>query len=565
MIFCASVFKVFIMDDEAIEINVKKAVVTMIQKTQVLIVGAGPSGLMLAAQLIKHQVAFVLIDKKSALSDWHKASMISSRSLELFQQLGLLETVLAQGQRVDGFQIFEEQVCVIDSRYDEVSARFPFNVHLGQPLTEKVLLDHVLAHGHSLCWSHELVGYEQFDSHVEAVINTLNGQKQIHADFLVGADGASSFVRKQEQLAFKGETYPNYYIMGNVKLQSELRYNRAHVFFSKVGFLSIYPLHDCSFQVGGNIEVPDPDAFDVNKIPDAQELISLYQARYPFEGSIKQINRLNYYRTHARIVKAPWCKRVVVIGDAAHIVSPLTGLGMNTGMQDANHLAWRLALMYKASLPIHFLAAYSEERLFQLRRLVKVSNVLEAIFSVTRFGADAIRSHLVKSSQLYASVRKKEISVIMQKNLTYAGCHQFRDDGEDLLLRAGAQLPHVVLSDHTFLADYLHPTKHRLLLFLCEATSERVEQLLDELKSVVRDWQSWLSLCLIVKNKDDYDDMSDMGQVIEDKDGLIHCAFCVNDTPTFYFVRPDDYIAYASHPAVIEQLVDYVSFYLQAK
>src|SRR3990167_11118053 len=164
--------------------------------THILIVGAGPAGLTLACFLAKYHIPFMIIDKKSAISNHIKACMLSSRSLEIFSELGLLDQALSLGQRTDAFEIYRDKERIVSLDYHSIETPFPFHLHLGQPYTEKVLNDYLLNRKINVLWQHKLLNFTQDDNGVSAIISHENSEITIKADFLVGADGAASKARE---------------------------------------------------------------------------------------------------------------------------------------------------------------------------------------------------------------------------------------------------------------------------------------------------------------------------------------------------------------------------------
>lgn len=377
--------------------------------THILIVGAGPAGLTLACFLAKYNVPFMIIDKKSTISNHIKACMLSSRSLEIFSKLGLLDQAMLLGQYTDAFEIYRDKARIVSLDYHSIETPFPFHLHLGQPYTEKVLHEYLVDRKINVLWQHELFNFTQDDNGVTAIISHENKKITIEAEFLVGADGAASKVRQLCQLAFVGDTYPTHFLLGNVKLDWALSHDKARLFFGDFGFLSVYPLPDNMMQIGGNINAPAKQ-----RTPELEELIQLFHKRCFFPGKISDLQWISYHRTHCQHVKNRVLNRAILMGDAAQIISPLTGLGMNAGIQDADNLAMKLLSIYKNSADKNILSSYQDERYFLSKKLSSLSNVLERVYTVKNDEAKRLRDYMLLNLATSDSVRQRETKRFMQ-------------------------------------------------------------------------------------------------------------------------------------------------------
>lgn len=377
--------------------------------------GAGPAGLMLACLLSKYHVPFVIIDKKKMISDHIKACMLSSRSLEIFSKLGLLDQAMTLGELTDTFEIYLDKKRIVSLDYRSVEAPFPFNLHLGQPYTEKILHGYLIDHAENVLWEHELIRFTQDEKGVCATISHQNETKTIHAAFLIGADGASSLVRKRCDLTFEGNTYTSHFLLGNVKCDWDLPRNVARLFLGDFGFLSVHSLPDQQMQIGGNVSAPTPN----QATPDINTLKTLFEERCIFPGKIHDLKWLSYYRTHCRYIKKRILNRVIMMGDAAQIISPLTGLGMNAGIQDAENLASKLALIYQNKADQQLLLTYQEERYCASKKLSSFSNVLEEVYTIQNKQSKSLRNYMLKNLAMSPEIQKKEVARLLQKDLSY--------------------------------------------------------------------------------------------------------------------------------------------------
>ncbi|PIZ04005.1 MAG: hypothetical protein COY58_06565 [Gammaproteobacteria bacterium CG_4_10_14_0_8_um_filter_38_16] len=483
--------------------------------TQILIVGAGPAGLTLACLLAQFQVPFIIIDKKSGISSDIKACMLSSRSLEIFSDLGLMDQAMQLGQVVQAFEVYRNNALAVSLDYQRIQTRFPFNLHLGQPNTEKVLYEKLASQRINVLWRHALHEFVQNEKAVTATVMVENTAVTIQAEFLIGADGATSLVRKFSQLDFKGETYPSHFLLGNVKLDADLSYDKARLFFGDFGFLSVYPLPDHYMQIGGNIIAPNHLAK-----PHFDELKKLFQDRCGYSGKLRDLKWLSYYRTHSRGVKERVINRVILMGDAAQIVSPLTGLGMNAGIQDAENLAWKLLLIVQKKASVDLLQSYQSERSWVSRKLISFSNILETVYTMKQAHSKSLREFMLSQSLTHEAAQQKEVARLMQKDLNYRTSSLLQ---ERSLVGFQSPDPWLPLYNH-FLFDLLERGRMIVLSFSGQQKKPIVQI-------------GYLDSC-------EFDMPAMHAKTIDDTDFILHRAFSIVDSVRF-IIRPDRYVAFS--------------------
>src|SRR5689334_17372016 len=198
----------------------------MVQQTRIVIVGAGPTGLSMAAQLIRYGIDFIILEKNEKTTHLSKAVVVQARTLEIFQELGLSEKAVNEGQITTAINLFykgRRKLAVNLSGLGEGISPFPFALSLEQSKTEKLLVDYCIENGREIQWKSEFIRYEEQDRGVVVYYRDASGQEQkIDADFLVGSDGASSLVRHQMGSTFEGDTVPKIFYVADVKLKSDV-------------------------------------------------------------------------------------------------------------------------------------------------------------------------------------------------------------------------------------------------------------------------------------------------------------------------------------------------------
>ncbi len=336
----------------------------------VLIVGAGPTGLTMACLLAQFGIKFRIIEKNKGLTEHSKALAIQARTLELFEQLDLTEKALEQGHPADGFDLIVEgkpRVSIDLREYGQVYTKYPYVLILAQNRTEKLLADKLESFGKKVEWQHELVELVQHPEFVEAYVAGGERMETVRAKYLVAADGARSSVRAFLQLPFEGVTSENCFLLADIQAQGPVSRRHVSLCLSERGFVEFFPLdgadHFRAISLLSN-DFPKSEAGMQGLIAGE---ISL-RSELPLKISAPRW--FSSYNLHHRGVNRFKEQRCFFAGDAAHVHSPAGGQGMNTGIQDAYNLAWKLSSTLSGRALPKILETYHEERHPIARKLI---------------------------------------------------------------------------------------------------------------------------------------------------------------------------------------------------
>jgi 2-polyprenyl-6-methoxyphenol hydroxylase-like FAD-dependent oxidoreductase len=327
----------------------------------VLIAGAGPVGLTLANELTRYGVSVRIVDKAGERTDKSKALVLWSRSLELFDQAGYVDQFLAAGVPAHGAQFSNGQKVIGRISLDRIDSRYPYALMIPQSDTERVLEEHLAQQGVKVERNVELQSFADQGSAVQAALRKANGESEtLTADWLVGCDGAHSTVRHGLGLAFDGTTQPSDWYLADGHIAGLDGQDRLHIFWHEDGILAFFPITQGRWRVVADLG--PAQGSDSHADPTLEEIQTLLTRRGSAGLAIKDAYWLAAFRINERKVAHYGSGRVFLAGDAAHIHSPAGGQGMNTGMQDAFNLAWKLSLVIDRICKPSLLDSYSVER-----------------------------------------------------------------------------------------------------------------------------------------------------------------------------------------------------------
>jgi 2-polyprenyl-6-methoxyphenol hydroxylase-like FAD-dependent oxidoreductase len=329
--------------------------------TQVLVVGAGPVGLVAAAELARRGVRIRVIDKLTQPTDQSRAIAVHARSLDMFDRMGIVDEALSTGIKATAMQLYAGHSKLFRVPLGSVDSAFPFTLTTAQTETERVLGEHLESLGIKVERGVELVALSQDDQGAHVTLQHEDGStEQASASWVIGADGGHSKVRKLVGTKLAGSFVGERFLLGDVVCEHSLDLDSMHTFFSPDGPVVVLPMRDGRLRLLA--EVHDAPGTPLNVNPTQDELQAVIDRRI---GGIRLVHShwlTSFEIHHARVPAFRW-GRVFLAGDAAHIHSPAGGQGMNTGMQDAFNLAWKLAAVVNGEAGDALLDSYEAERL----------------------------------------------------------------------------------------------------------------------------------------------------------------------------------------------------------
>ncbi len=315
--------------------------------TEVLIIGAGPTGLMAANQLMRFGIDFIIVDKKSGPTKESRAIAVTARSLEIYQQMGLVQQAIQGGKKIEYFNLFVDGKRKAEVKIGEIGkglSEFSFMLAFEQSKNEELLSNNLVANGKAIYWDHEFVKHAE-DSHgIKAVVSSQNETIAIAAQYLIACDGAGSAVRIQSGFGFKGGTYEHKFFVADALMKWDLGFDKLIISPGDQNFCAFLPLkNDCTYRIIGTLPKRYSDVNDIS----VSELERVVANTIGVEMKFEAVNWFSTYKLHHRGVEE-FCKgKVFLAGDSAHIHSPAGGQGMNTGLQDAYNLCWKLAFVLR--------------------------------------------------------------------------------------------------------------------------------------------------------------------------------------------------------------------------
>lgn len=542
--------------------------------TDVLVVGAGPTGLTMACELVRHGVTPRIIDKSPSPSVHSKAFGIHARTLELFETMGIVETVLGQGNICNGFDMYNRGKPLAHVIFDTLESRYPYFLILAQSDTERILNAHLESFGIGVEREKELVGMEQSDAGVTARLKLKDGSEEfINCRYVAGCDGAHSTSRHLLNLEFKGAPYPNYWLLADCDLDWNYPLHHLSVFIHASGVTAYFPLYSNRGRL--MFELPDATIDMEMAEPTIEDVRRLMGEREIDYRSVGSPNWLAYFKLHHRMVDKYGVGRVFLCGDAAHIHSPIGGQGMNTGIQDAYNLAWKLALVLKESSPTSILDSYNAERHRVGKGVVGLTDMATRIIGIHNPVLASIRNKLVGTLSKLDPVQERILETLSQIEVNYRespiaeerwyqpdaieGFHGYRHD-----LEAGERVKDYSLGSFdgkgsARLYDLFKDVRHKLLLF----TGARPEDMeLSELRkirsSIEPEYGDTIEIHVIAGTDELPSEFKTMHPIWRDKDLVMHRDFGAAKA-SLYLLRPDGYLGFRNQPASLSDFTEYLA------
>ena len=541
------------------------------QQVDVLIVGAGPTGLMLALELAMQNVSFCIIDKEPVRSDKSRALVVHPRTLEMLDRHGLAREFLALGRLATGVRVYVNRQLALEFDLQDLGfedTAFPTPLFISQADTERFIDQTLQGYGRAVERPVTAEKLQQDSTGVTAWLRGEDGtEEQVRAEYVVGCDGAHSVVRHAANLSFEGAAYPQDFILADVHLKWEHPSDRVTMFMGQGGVLVGFPLNDGLFRlIGSRAE----GLLNNCEEPTLADFEKLFVQMAPGHAQLADPVWISRFRLHHRGVDRYRAGRLFVAGDAAHIHSPAGGQGMNTGMQDAVNLGWKLAHVVRGEADESLLDSYDIERRrvgdHLLRSTDRAFQIITTSNSVFVFLRTMLVSWLLPWVTKDRSRRARMFRFMSQLGIRYRNSPIVGSAStyQGSRVRGGDRAPdgevHCLDGTATNLSALCKGPNHHLMLFSGPlGTAANEEALQGAAASFVEVNSGWAKVQIILTTAAAAS-WESPGYVV-DEQGRVHARYGFTE-PAYVLVRPDGHVAYIGPLSTMDELQVWVQTYM---
>lgn len=507
-------------------------------KVSVLIVGAGPTGLMMAYELARQGIAFRIVDKKAEATQYSNAALLQTRTLEIFKQVDLIDDFLRLGQPCKGIRFNDGNHEYASLSFDKLESIYPYVLTLPQSSTENILNAKLEELHHKVERARELTAITIHDNHVESVIQHQDGiQEIIYSDWLMGCDGAHSKVREKCHFEFSGEDIEEQFVVADGIMDSFLRPDEVNIFTTKGAILGVFPIESNRYRLGANMQLGYP-----RKIYTENEIRELVAERSSGLFTAREINWISPFWIHSKMTNKMRAGRVFLAGDAAHIHSPIGGQGMNTGLQDVHNLAWKLALVIQGRAEEKLLDSYQQERLPVIKEIVETTERFTRLLLMNNALLNFLKKYMIKFAFSFPFVKRYVVKRMTQIAIQYQhSCALYGGSDHSTSPAIGERAPDVKLNSHYFYS-YLTGSQHHLICFTGDREIFKVADACHQIAiDLLGPYKDVLSLHLVTPHLLD----EPIDQIFDETNAL-HKMYHITK-PTLLLIRPDGYISFKSH------------------
>jgi 2-polyprenyl-6-methoxyphenol hydroxylase-like FAD-dependent oxidoreductase len=497
--------------------------------TDVVIVGAGPTGLMLANQLGRRGVRAMIIDRHSGPAQESRAMAVQARTLEIYAKLGVANQAVALGAPGNGANIWvhgRRRARIPLQEIGEGVSPFPYVLMLGQDDNERILGAHLRRWNMEVEWNTELVSLEQFSDHVRVSLTGADGQARVvTASYVAGCDGGRSAVRQLNGIGFPGAAYDHVFFVADTEATGPMVQNELNAYLFRDGFNLFFPLRAKNgWRVIGILpeELRDRPGLSFDDLrpwlrQETGQALSFHACHW-----------FSTYRIQHRCTEKFRDRRCLLLGDAAHVHSPMGGQGMNTGLQDAYNLGWKLALVVKHRADDALLDTYEAERMPVAHRLLNSTDRAFRLIVSKSWVAGIFRTRIMATLAALAMkrrrARKLAFATVSQTGIQYR---------RSPLSRTIAAAPGAPQAGDRF------PWMH--LSFRAEGPPEDVFQKMDDRRFTLLVFGQHGPRAGLAG----FNDLVDVHAVPNTPGNALALEAASIEGPSYYLIRPDGHIAMA--------------------
>lgn len=438
--------------------------------TDVLIVGAGPTGLAMAVQLIRHGVNFEIVDSKEGTTPFSRAIGVQARTLEIYEQIGLAQPLIHAGIIIKGARLVEggKARAIADlTMLGKGLSPYPFLLIVEQGKHELILYSFLTQAKKQVRWQTTMESFSDNGDSVVATIVDSNGNAQsVSAQYLIACDGAKSHVRSALGLTFSGSTLERMFYVADVEMEWEFSHDLLTACLGTDRSTAFFPMPgEKRYRVVG-VFPEDLQKEEGTILYDEIEKQILEDTQLALD--ITHVNWFSTYKVHSRRVKQFSKGRCFLAGDSAHIHSPAGAQGMNTGIQDGYNLAWKLAMVLRGDAHARLLETYNQERIVIARRLLETTDrffdLLVNPSPILSFIRRRIFPYVANFALGFDSVNQFVFPLISQIGINYRHSPLSMKNARDFKLMAGDRMPYFS-ADERSVYDYLREPAFHLLTF----------------------------------------------------------------------------------------------------
>ncbi len=400
----------------------------------VMIVGAGPVGLFLASECARRGLRYRLVEAHATQSRTSKALSVFPRTLEILDMAGVVAPMLAETNRVTAVVVTAHGRRLAHMAFQPGESPYPFIAMIPQSTTERLLAEHVQRTGGVIEYETSFVSASPRDDRVIVTVEHHGNVEELDAAFLVGCDGAHSAVRRMMNVELVGAEYAPEFMLADIETDDALPAHELQLCPSQLGPVAIFPMSPTRRRIVATVAQREGDA------PSLELVQRILRYRAPHEFQARALHWSSYFRIHHR--RAPQLRvgRCFIAGDAAHLHSPFGGQGMNTGLQDAWNLVWKLDLVLRGKGNNRLLDSYAAERLPVIDQVITTTDWLTKVLGTPSRFAQALRDTMIPIVSRLEPFQHAFVERLSELGVSYRGSPIVKGAGKRYLddsLRGG--------------------------------------------------------------------------------------------------------------------------------